>query len=882
MLWLEKIRVCVQMLFNRGREIERLDTEIHFHLEQMIADNIAAGMSPAEARAAALRAFRNPALLGEQARETWTWTKLELAVRDLQRSIRTLARTPGFAALAIVVLALGVGANVALFTVARSVLWKPLPFRDPQRLIRFYEVSSDDKFPYNSVAGGIFAEWRKHSHAFSDLAILADWPSGYNLSSAGGQLPERVRATKCSWTLFPTLGVQPALGRTFTAADDQLSANATVVLSWAFWQRRFGGDPAILNQTIKLHGSPYTVIGVMPPWFAYPNQSIQLWTPLYHEAPPEWIEAPDSHDFIAIGRLKPGVGEKQAATELSLIVRRVHDQHLDNPFVSKAANTRPLLEDIAGDFKRPIYILLAATVCVLLIACLNLANLLVARAAARKRELAIRTAIGGSRRRLVSGQFLECLLLSAAGGALGLLLASAAVRWLVSVRPDVSRMEAVHIDSIVVAFTLALVLLCTIFSGAISSLSASGGNILAALQESSRSSTGGPARTNLRKILLSMEVGITVVLLIAAGLLLKSYGALRLTKIGCLTQNVLTMRFSLPETLYARPAQRAAFFENLLVAVRSLPGLQAAGLTTSVPGRGYPGDNGFVIPGRPLLPAGQLQYAIRIHVDPGYFAALGIPILRGQAFGPDARLEHATKTIVSDAFVRRYFPNEDPLGKHLITLGEKTFEIVGVAADTRYQVNEPVEPIMYFPLYSGSESAATLAVRSTGDVSLFALTIQRTIARFDPDLAVSDILTMNQLIGESTIEARFDATLLLAFASLSLTLAAVGLFGVLSYIVAQRTTEIGVRIALGAPRETVFRLVLFDGLRPALAGFAVGIIASTGAAHLIQSMLFGVRPFDPSVFLAITAVLLAASAAACAIPAWRASHLDPISALRSE
>lgn len=881
MRWLEKIRVRIRMLFARERETERLDAEIRFHLEQLAAENVAAGMSPAEARDAAVRAFGNPTLLGEEARETWNWTRLELALRDLQRSIRTLVRTPGFTALAIVVLALGVGTNVALFTVARSVLWKPLPFRDPQRLIRFYEVSSDDKFPYNSVAGGIFAEWRKQSHAFSDLAILAGWPSGYNLSSAGGQLPEKVRATMCSWTLFPTLGVQPALGRIFTAADDQRSANATVVLSWAFWQRRFGGDPAILNQTIKLHGSPYTVIGVMPPWFAYPNQSIQLWTPLYHEAPPEWIEAPDSHDFVAIGRLKPGIVEEQAAAELSLIVRRVHDQHLDNPFVSKAANTRLLLDDIAGDFKRPIYILLAATVCVLLIACLNLANLLVARAAARKRELAIRTALGGSRRRLLSGQFLECLLLSAAGGALGLLLASAAVQWLVSVRPDVSRMEAVHIDGIVVAFTLALILLCAIFSGAISSLSASGGNILAALRESSRSSTGGRARTNLRKILLSMEVGLTVVLLIAAGLLLKSYGALRLTKVGCLTQNVLTMRFSLPDALYARPAQRAAFFENLLAAVRGLPGLQAAALTTSVPGRGYPGDNGFAIPEHPA-PPGQRKYAIRIHVDPGYFAALGIPILRGQAFAPDARLERATKTIVSDAFARRYFPNENPLGKHLITLGEKTFEIVGVAADTRYQINEPVEPIMYFPLYSGSESAATLAVRSTRDVSRLALPIQRTIARFDPDLAVSDILTMDQLIGESTIEARFDATLLLAFASLSLTLAAVGLFGVLSYIVAQRTTEIGVRIALGAPRETVFRLVLFDGLRPAFAGFAFGIIASTGAASLIQSMLYGVRPVDPSVFLSITAVLLAVSAAACAIPAWRASHLDPIAALRSE
>lgn len=544
MRWLAQLRMRIQMLFLRGTAAAQLHAELRDHLERQVAENVAAGMSAEEARFAALRTFGNPALLREQARGTWNWNWLELLLRDVRYALRTLMRTPGFAAIAIVVMALGIGANVALFTIVRSVLLKPLPFNDPGRLMRFYEYSSDDKFPYNDSAGGVFAEWKKQSRSFSGMAISGY--AGYNLSGAGEQLPEGVRAASFSWDLLPMLGVQPALGRSFTADDDRPSANPTVLLSWGLWKRRFGGDPAIVNRTILLDAKPYTVIGVMPAWFAYPDAARQLWTPIYLKEPAAEINAIDSHDFLAIGRLKPGVGAAQALAELTLITRRIHDANLDDPFVSKAANITPLLESLVGDMKTPLYVLLAATCCVLLIACLNVANLLVARAAARRKEQAIRTALGGSRWRLLRQHLMESLVLSAMGGAVGLLMAMGVIAWFVRTRQEMARVEAIHVDGVVVAFAAGLMVLCALFAGLISAFSAKGDQVLTALQESSRAHSAGHGRARLRAILLTLEVGLTVVLLIGAGLLLKSYARLRTAQLGCVTQNVLKMDFTLP------------------------------------------------------------------------------------------------------------------------------------------------------------------------------------------------------------------------------------------------------------------------------------------------------------------------------------------------
>ena len=881
MAWHTSFWLRLQSLFHRSRVSDRLNDEFQFHLEQQIAENIASGMDPDEARHAAMRAFGNPTALKEETHGSWNWLWLETFLRNVQYAGRGLARTPGFAVVAILVIALGIGATTALFTVVRSVLIEPLPFKDARHLIRLYEHSADGKFPYNSVAPGVFVEWKKQSVSFSGLSLF-NLDSSYGLSGSGGQLPEKVRGSQCSWDLFETLGVQPALGRSFTDSDDQPSANATVILSWGLWKRRFGGDPAILNQSIHLDTKPYTVIGVMPAWFAYPESGIQMWAPVHHEQRPDRFQVLDNHQFKIVGRLKPGVTQAAATQELSLIIRRVHDAHLDDPFIGDAANSRPLLDSIVGDVKTPLYVLLAATGCLLLIACLNVASLLVARSAARRKELAVRTALGGSRWRLLGEHLTETSLLSFIGGAAGLAFAYAAIQWFVALRQDMSRVEAVHIDATIVGFAVALVFLCAVFAGAVSSFSVKGGQILSSLQQSSRSHSGDRSQTKVRQSLLAIEVGLTVVLLIGAGLMLKSYERLRSADLGCITKNVLTMHFDLPEVKYSQPSQRVTFFESLLTRVRALPGIQFAALTTAAPGDGYEGDQGFLIAGHPPLPQGQSQYAMDRSVDPDYFEALGIPFLRGQTFDRDQRLEHTNEVIISSSFARQYFGDEDPLGKVLLTMGERPFKIVGIVGDTRFDIAEPAQPIFYFPLFSGTREEVTLAIRSTRDVTSLALPVQEIVQQLDVELPVSDILTMDQLIGRSTLDASFNAMLLLAFAAFSLVLAAVGLFGVLSYIVGQRTSEIGIRLAIGAQPSEVLRLMLVDGLRPAGIGLLLGLAGGVAASGLIRSLLYGTQPLDISVFALVVFLLLAVAGLACLLPAWRASRLDPVRALRNE
>ncbi len=880
MRWFDLVAMKFAMLFGRRAAGQQLDAELRFHLERQIAENRIAGMSTEEARYAALRSFGNPALVREQTRDKWSWRGAEQLVREVRHGIRGLRRTPGFAVIAVLVMALGIGANVALFTVVRSVLLKPLPFRDPGRLMMVYEsnIKGDD---HNVVAGGVFAEWKEKNRTFSNLALMQD--TQFGLAGTGGQLPENIIGTLVSWNMLATLGVQPALGRDFTAGDDTPSANGTVLLSWSLWKRRFGADPAMVNQTIYLSSKPYTVIGVMPEWFAFPEPNIQVWTPVYHEKPAKIMAMIDSHMFYVVGRLKPGVAQGQGLADLSMISRRLHDSHPDNAFVRDAAQMEPLIDAMVGEIKRPLYMLLAATGCLLLIACINVANLLVARAVGRRRELAIRTALGGGRMRLLRERLMESVVLSMAGGMLGLLLAYGALQWFIThTRQNMSRLESIHIDGVVAVFTIGVMALCALFAGLISALTVRDRQLLATLHEASRASSAGQARATLRRVLLTAEVGLTVVLLVGAGLLLKSYERLRSANMGCATQNVLTMRFGLPGARYKTPGPAPVnFFNQLLPRLRAIPGVDAVGLVSAVPGQGYWEDSSFTIVEHPPLPKGTGVWALNRTADSGYFAAMGIPLLRGRTFNDSLRLDQANEIIISELFAKKYFPGEEPLGNHLHT-DDKTYTIVGVVGDTRYEIGEAPKEMKYFPLNEGRQNYGTLVIRSRGDVEQLALPVQRVIQQMDHDLPVSEVLTMEQMLGKSTLDRSFNTTLLTGFAALSLLLAAVGLFGVLSYMGAQRTGEIGLRLALGAPRQHVLGKMLSDGLRPALIGLVLGMAASFEASRLMREMLYETRPLDPLVFAGVSAMLIAVAALACIVPAWRASRVDPVQALRTE
>ncbi|WP_348263449.1 ABC transporter permease [Telmatobacter sp. DSM 110680] len=881
MRWIEQLRMQIQMLLGRERAGTRLNDELAFHLDRQIAENIAAGMTPEEAGYSALRTFGNPALLRERTRTTWSWNGLESLLRDFRFAFRALRRTPGFTAIAIVVMALGIGANVALFTVVRNVILKPLPFKDPDRLLMLYEdsVHTPGKPDFNVVAGGVYQEWKKQNHTFSNLALVGN--THVNLSGSSGQLPEKLAGAQFSWDLLPTLGVEPALGRNFVESEDSPSANGTVLLSWRLWKRRFGGNPAILNQSIFIDAAPYMVIGVMPAWFDFPRPQTQLWLPVSHERPMKTMTTLSDHTFGVVGRLRPGISEAQAEADLSLISLHLHNANLSDPFVFKSANSRPLLEHMVGPIKPALYVLLAATTCVLLIACLNIANLLIARATARRKDLAIRSALGGGRLRLLTERLMESLLLSAFGGAFGILLAYAALQWLIQTRHDMSRVETIHFDGVVIAFTGGIIFFSALFSGVISAISTGDAAILSTLHESSRGLSGSRERTSLRRVLLTLQVGLTVVLLAGAGLLVKSYERLRSTDMGCSTQNVLTLRTGLPDARYKTPAERVNFFDTLLDRIRNVPGITAAGIVESVPGQGYWGDTSFTIVGHPPLPQGSGIWALNRSADPGYFQAMGIPILRGRTFNPALRLKLANEIIVDQTFVNKFMPGEEPIGKHVHT-NDKDYVIVGVVGATRFQLGEDPNPIKYFSLGSGEAPVVAIVIRSNQDVAQFALPVQRIVSDMDRDLAVSDILTMDQLLGKSTLDSSFNAILLTALAVLSLILAAVGIFGVLSYIVAQRTGEIGIRIALGAQREQVLRLMLVNGMWPALIGLVVGLVAAAAATRLLRTLLFATQPLDPAVFASVAATLLAVAAIACLIPAWRASRLDPMQALRTE
>ena len=881
MSWLRFLR--------RRRHDSDLDREIAAHMEAERAEHLARGLSPEEADRRARIKFGPSRRVHEELWQQNSIAPFENLTRDFRYTLRTLARTPGFTLTAVLVMALGIGATTALFTVVRSVLLNPLPYPNSSRLVSLYESDpvSNSPTPWDPVAGGTFHEWQRVTQNTAQMALFSPW-QGYNVSASGGQLPESIRAAWISWNLFRVLGVAPALGRDFLPSDDRPNAQATAILSNSFWKRRFGADPAIVGKTIYLDASPYTVIGVMPASFYWNfNSKNQLWTPAAHEAGTFLMNTFEDHEFLVVARLAPGATLAGLVNQVDTVQRHIKLAHPD-PSVHTRAVGRGLLDSTVEDFRTPLYALLAATFCVLLIACLNVANLLVARSAARQKDLAIRAALGGTRWRLIRGHLTESLVLSIASGALGLLLAFAALAWLQHSKIDIARAQEIHLNWWALAFVIAISAITGIAAGLIPSFSLHAGRLIESLQSSSRSHSGGRSRARLRKALLTAEVALTVVLLLGAGILVKSYQQLRTRDLGCAVDNVLTMGFSLPDAHYKEPTQKNAFAEQLLARIRALPGVAGAGLTTGMPGGGWNGDNLIAIVEHPPLPKGQGIDLMRRAVDPGYFAAIQIPLIHGRYFRNDERLERTRFAIISESAAKKYFPGEDPIGRHLRINIEgpqaKPYEIVGVVGDVPWNITQPTRPTFYVPLLSGDFNGVNLVIRGNSniDVESLALPIQKIFGQLDPDLPVSDVLTMRQNIGVATQQDQFNSILVLAFAIIALVLAAVGLYGVLSYLVTQRTTELGIRMALGAQRAEVMRLTLTDGLAPVLLGLLGGLAGGAAVGELIRSMLYGMSPFDWSVFMIVVLVLALTAAFASILPAWRATRLDPAQALRTE
>lgn len=872
--------MILRRLFSRKKLDADLGEEMREHLLERIEALVANGMPLSAARETAQREFGNLTLLEERARDVWRWPILETLLYDIRFGARRLRHSPGLSLICMLTLALGLGANLALFSLVQTVLLKPLPFEDPERLVAVYEATGiHNKNTFNVVAAGSFADWRRESDAFTEMAFWG-WGSR-NLSGQSGQLPEKLETRRCTWNFFHTLGVRPAYGRFFSATDDKRGAPATTVLTWGLFQRRFGGDPAIVGQTILLDGEPYTVIGVLPSWFTFPDRKGQLWTPAYREMPAAWAQSHGIHAWNAIARLKPGVSAASAVAEVSVIQGRIHKQFPNDPAMA-SAGIQPLLDEMVGEFKTPLYILLAAVGCVLFITCLNVASLLLARSVARSKEIALRSALGGSGWRIVQEQLVESLLLALGGGVLSAGVAYGLIRWIVSVRQDLPRIESLHVDFPLLIFGVCLTLATGFISGLLPALAFRSESLLNILQESSRAVKGGRSAAALRKYLVSVEVAFTAVLLIGAGLLLKSFTQLRSVPVGCNTANVLTMGISLPNAKYKEPEKAAEFIDALLGDVRALPGVRSAGVISTLPGGGYSGDTLFTIPEHPPLPKGEFQFAIFRGAGPETFRTLQIPVLQGRVFTGHDRLSKEHRVIVSAGFARKSFPREDPIGKHLRVDwgGVANFEIIGVVGDTPYNIARPVLPMMYFPIENQFREFS-VAVRTDGDPLRLALPIQKIVARIDPDLGIANILTFDQVIGRSLSSRSFEAAVVAGFAILSLLLASIGLYGVLSYMITQRKSEIGIRIALGAQRGELIRRMLLDGLKPALLGLLFGVAAGIAATRLMRSVLFGTAPTDISVFAGVVLTILLVAVLACAIPAFRASALDPIAALRT-
>lgn len=878
----------VRALLGRERVIRDIDEEMRLHVEFETEANVERGMSAEEARRAALRSFGNFYSARQVAYGVRGGGMIETLLQDIRYGARMLAKNKGFTAVAVVTLALGIGANTAIFSVVNELLLRPLPYRDAERLVMLWEVSPHGRHQ-NTTSRSNFTAWREQARSFEGMAAFSD----QRLNLTGGGEPEEVSVQLATPELFQVLGVEPLKGRTLVE-DDARAGSAAVVMSYGLWQRRFGGDPQMVGKTVTLNGVPSTVVGIMPAGFQWyirqksgTGRPAEMWSVLTMPKTSEGAEA-RGRFLSVVARLKPGVTPAQADAELKTIESRLGQEEpkYNKGYSAEAISVR---DQFVGNIRPALWVLLGAVGLVLLIACANVANLLLSRAAAREKEIALRTALGASRGRVVRQLLTESILLALLGSLLGLVLAWWGIKALVAISPrDLVNIQGVGLNLTVLGWTLAVSLLTGIVFGMAPALDATRLDLNDALKEGGKGAGGQSARSRaMRSTLVVAEVALALVLLAGAGLMVKSFARLRKIDTGFNSDNVLSLVLRLPAAKYREDPQVVTFFRQTLERVRALPGVRSAGMVNFLPLYGGLGSaTGIIIEGRPAPPAGEGPSANVRVADSGYFGTMGIPFLEGRNFTDfeDAEAKHVV--VVSESLAKKYFPGEDPIGKRItVHMSENAVpsEIVGVVGDVRYDsLTDEAEPTVYMPHPELTYEFMTLVIRTTGDPSELAPAVRREIGEIDRDQPVSDVRTMKEVMADTVGRARFNTLLLGVFAGLATLLAAVGIFGVMNYSVTLRTREIGLRMALGAQPSRVLLLVLRQGLLLTLAGTGIGLAASLALTRLMSSLLFGIDSTDPSTFAAIVIVLAVVALVACYVPARRATRIDPLTALRYE
>jgi predicted permease len=889
---LSKLKTALLAMLRRSQAECELDDELRYHIEQQTEQNIRLGMSPEEARQAALKSFGGLEQAKERSRDVRGVRWIEDLWQDLCFGARMLAKHTGFTLVALLILALGIGANTAIFSVVHGVLLKPLPYPDPDRIVTVALT-----FPLREIEllrADDYLDWREQSQSFTRLA-------GYDMGDAsltGSGEAERLMLGRVSSNFFPLLGVKPLLGRDFRPEEDRPGGQSVALLSQRLWQRRFGSDPDIVGKTLTLDGAGFLVVGVVESGIRFPGgagffemahqSDIDLWVPLALN-----VRVDKRREFApigVIGRLKPEITLAQAQADLEAITRRIQ-QAYPNEYKGAVVKVSQLSEQMVGKARSALLILSGAVVFVLLIACVNVANLLLVRAMARRKELAVRAALGAGRVRLIRQLLTETAILSLLGGAIGLLLAWGGVRWLVALEPDwVPRVRELGINGTVLGFTCLISILAGLIAGLLPALLASRTDLNDALKE------GLGAKFSTRRgwwraspALVVVELALSLVLLIGAGLMVKSFLRLLGVEKGFQTENVLTMKVRLSRSKDpAQPSQHYTYCRELLARLQTLPGVQSAALTTWLPLTGLTGRGVLNIEGRPPWENGKVPIVEVSTVSPDYFRTLGAQMRAGRAFNEDDRADAPPVVIINETLARRFFPGEDPLRKRLgglHPLNPKSWAaIVGVVADIKHLgLDEEVRPEIYTPYTKGSvPSDPILVVRTAVDPVRLAAAVRREIAAGSPDQPVYEMMTMEQRLANSTAVRRNGMLLFALFAAVALIIAAIGIYGVISYSVGKRTREIGIRMALGAERRDVLKLVLKQGLKLIFAGVTIGLIASLALTRLMKNLLFEVSATDPPTFVVIALILNIVALSACWVPARRATKVDPLVALRND